>query len=71
MTRPHKERGLRDVLGRSGHASVAAGMEARKLDRCHHDAGQDERGTKEGDGAQDLANQEEREDGGAYRLQDL
>lgn len=30
---------------------------ARKLDGCHHDAGEDEGGAKEGDGAQDLADQ--------------
>ena len=57
------------MLGRSGHTSVAAGAKMRKLDRCHHDAGENEGGTKEGDGAQDLANQEEREDGGANRLE--
>ena len=32
---------------------------ARKLDGCYHDAGEDESGAKEGDGAQDLADQEE------------
>ena len=42
---------------------------ARELDGCHHHAGEDEGGAKEGDGAQDLADQEEREDGGADRLQ--
>ncbi len=29
--------------------------EARKLDGCRHDAGEDESCTQEGDGAQDLA----------------
>lgn len=42
---------------------------ARKLDGCRHDAGEDEGGAKEGDGAQDLADQEEREDGRADRLE--
>ena len=42
---------------------------ARKLDGCHHDSSEDEGGTKEGDGAQDLADQEERKDGGADRLE--
>lgn len=28
--------------------------EARKLDGCYHDAGEDESCTQEGDGAQDL-----------------
>lgn len=42
---------------------------ARKLDGCHHDAGEDESCTQEGDGAQDLADQEEREDSGADRLE--
>ena len=41
----------------------------RKCDGGHHDAGEDEGGAKEGDGAEDLADQEEREDGGAYRLE--
>ena len=67
--RLREERGLGDVLGRSGHASMAAGAKARKLDGCHHDAGEDESSAKEGDGAQDLADQEERKDGRADRLE--
>ena len=55
MPRLYEERGLRDVLGRSCHASLSMCAEARKLDGCHHDAGEDEGGAKEGDGAQDLA----------------
>ena len=55
MPRPHEEWGLRDVLGRSCHTSVSMCVKARKLDGCHHDAGEDEGGAKEGDGAQDLA----------------
>ena len=63
MPRLYKEWGLRDALGRSCHASLSMCAKARKLDGCHHDAGEDESGAKEGDGAQDLADQEEREDG--------
>ena len=59
MPRLYEERGLRDVLGRSCHASLFVCAEARKLDGCHHDAGEDEGGAKEGDGTQDLADQEE------------
>ena len=69
MPRLYEEWGLRDVLGRSCHASLSMCAEARKLDGCHHDAGEDEGGAKEGDGTQDLADQEEREDGGADRLE--
>lgn len=69
MPRLYEEWGLRDVLGRSCHASLSMCAKARKLDGCHHDAGEDEGGTKEGDGAQDLADQEEREDGRADRLE--
>ena len=47
------------MLGRSCHMSVSMCAKARKLDGCHHDAGEDEGGAKEGDGAQDLADQEE------------
>ena len=68
MPRLYEEWGLRDVLGRSRHASLSMCAEARKLDGCHHDAGEDEGGAKEGDGAQDLADQEEREDGRASFL---
>ena len=59
MPRLYEERGLRDVLGRSCHASLSMRAKARKLDGCYHDAGEDEGGAKEGDGAQDLADQEE------------
>lgn len=63
MPRLHEEWGLRDALGRSCHVSVSLRAKARELDGCHHHAGEDEGGAKEGDGAQDLADQEEREDG--------
>ena len=69
MSRLHKEWDLRDVLGRPCHTGVSMCAKARKLDGCHHDAGEDEGGAKEGDGAQDLADQEEREDGRADRLE--
>lgn len=67
MPRLHKEWGLRDALGRSCHTSLSMRAKARKLDGCHHDAGEDESGAKEGDGAQDLADQEEREDGSSEK----
>ena len=57
MTRLYEERGLRDALGRSCHTGLSMCTEARKLDGCHHDAGEDEGGAKEGDGVQDLADQ--------------
>lgn len=69
MPRLHKEWGLRDALGRSCHTGLSMFTEARKLDGCHHDAGEDEGGAKEGDGAQHFADQEEREDGRADRLE--
>lgn len=69
MPRLYEEWGLRDALGCSCHVSVSLRAKARELDGCHHDAGEDEGGAKEGDGAQDLANQEKREDGGADRLE--
>ena len=69
MPRLYEEWGLRDVLGRCRHMSMPMCAKARKLDSCHHDAGEDEGGAKEGDGAQDLADQEKREDGGADRLE--
>lgn len=69
MPRLYEEWGLRDVLGRSCHASLSMCAKVRKFDGCHHDTGEDEGGAKEGDGAQDLANQEERKDGGADRLE--
>ena len=69
MPRLHEEWGLRDALGRSCHVSVSLRAKARELDGCHHHAGEDEGGAKEGDGAQDLADQEEREDSGADRLE--
>ena len=69
MTRLYEERGLRDALGRSCHTGLSMCTEARKLDGCHHDAGEDEGGAKEGDGVQDLADQEERKDGRADRLE--
>ena len=69
MPRLHEEWGLRDVLGRCRHMSMPKCAKARKLDGCHHDAGEDEGSAKEGDGAQDLADQEKREDGGADRLE--
>ena len=59
MPQLYEEWGLRDVLGHSCHTSVSVCAKARKLDGCHHDAGEDEGGAKEGDGAQDLADQEE------------
>ena len=46
MPRLYEERGLRDVLGRSCHASLSMCAEARKLDGCHHDAGEDEAAPK-------------------------
>lgn len=58
MPRLYEEWGLRDVLGRSCHASVPMCAKARKLDGCHHDAGENKGGAKEGNGAQDLADQE-------------
>ena len=71
MPRQQKVRRLRGSLGRSCHVGVVVSvrMKSRKLHGCHYDAGEDESGAKEGDGAQDLADQEEREDGGAYRLE--
>ena len=51
MPRLYEEWGLRDVLGRSFHVSVYLRTKARELDGCHHDAGEDEGGAKEGDGA--------------------
>lgn len=54
MPRLYEEWGLRDLLGRSCHASLSMRAKARKLDGCHHDAGEDESCTQEGDGAQDL-----------------
>ncbi len=42
------------------HASLSMCAEERKLDGCHHDAAEDECSAKEGDGAQNLADQEER-----------
>lgn len=59
MPRLHEEWGLRDALGRSCHTGLSMFTEARKLDGCHYHAGEDEGGAKEGDGAQDLADQEE------------
>lgn len=52
MSGLHKERGLRDALGRSCHASLSMRAKARELHGCRHDAGEDESGTKESDGAQ-------------------
>ena len=71
MPRQQKVRRLRGSLGRSCHVGVVVSvrMKSRKLHGCHYDAGEDESGAKEGDGAQDLADQEERKDGGADRLE--
>ena len=54
-----KSGGLRDVLGRSCHASLSMCAEARKLDSCYHDAGEDEGRHQRSDGAQDLADRED------------
>ena len=71
MPRQQKVRRLRGSLGRYCHVGVVVSvrMKSRKLHGCHYDAGEDESGAKEGDGAQDLADQEERKDGGADRLE--
>ena len=58
MSGLQKVRRLRDVLGRSCHVSLSMRAKARELNGCHHDAGEDEGGAKESDGAQDLADQE-------------
>ena len=49
-----KVRHLRGLLGRSCHAGmvVSMRMKSRELHGCRHDAGEDESGAKEGDGAQ-------------------
>ena len=71
MSGPQKVRRLRGSLGRSCHVGVVVSMrmKSRKLHGCRHDAGEDEGGAKEGDRAQNLADQEEREDGRADRLE--
>lgn len=69
MPRLYEEWGLRDVLGRSCHASLSMCAEARKLDGCYHDAGEDEAAPKKAMGLRTSPTQEERKDGGADRLE--